>query len=217
MDSIPVSDCRSALYAVRRTFRRQNTASWSCLVTAAPLLCYASDHLGGLSDWDSTEWTWTRAHTDASEVIPGTLTALQDWFDRMAPQGPLLPSQMSESYSMMCGLPFFAQRTALCLALGRGSRPLYQMCWPIGLEAFGHHRQCYVGQLSVRMAVYSWRGVDDSMIFKLPDKVYRYSDFVPMVPSVRVQLPNGVDLTQVSLADPFQHVASIVAVEGGIQ
>ena len=78
MGSVPVSDCRSALYAVRRTLRRRPSASRSCLMTAAPLYCVASERLGEGGMWEEMDWTWTRAHTDASEIILGTLTALQD-------------------------------------------------------------------------------------------------------------------------------------------
>ena len=52
--------CRSALYAVRRALRRKPSASRPCLMTAAPLYCFASERLGEGDMWEDMDWT--RAH-----------------------------------------------------------------------------------------------------------------------------------------------------------
>ena len=79
-------------------------------MTAAPLYCYATERLGEYDGWDEMEWTWTRAHTDSSEINPGTLTALQDWCDRAAPLGVELPSLTSEFYEYDVQFPLFCTR-----------------------------------------------------------------------------------------------------------
>ena len=79
-------------------------------MTAAPLYCFASEHLGGYEGWDDMEWMWTRAHTDLSEIVPGTLTALQDWCDRSAPLGAELLSLTSEFYEYDVQFPLFCTK-----------------------------------------------------------------------------------------------------------
>ena len=130
--SIAVSDCQSALYTVHRTLRCRPTASRSCLMTAAPLFCFASEHLDGRDDWDGTKWTWTQAHTDASEVVLGTLTTLQDWCDRTALMGAEIPSQASEFYEYDVCFLIFCERAGSIPGLQTRSHNYQKKCKKTG-------------------------------------------------------------------------------------
>ena len=79
-------------------------------MTAAPLHCFASERLGEGGLWEEMDWTWTQAHTDASEIILGMLTALQDWCDRSALLGARLPSLASEFYEYDVRFPIFCTK-----------------------------------------------------------------------------------------------------------
>ena len=196
MGSMPVSDCRSALYAVRRTLRRKPSASRSCLMTAAPLYCFASERLGEGGMWEEMDWTWTRAHTDASEIILGTLTALQDWCDRSAPLGAGLPSLASEFYEYDVRFLLFCTKAGLLPGLRA------RLTSEVASLLVDRARRVWMPDSVMNRPTEhadgsrSWRGIDEARIFKLPEKVFRHSDFAPAVPTLRAQLATPKGLAQ---------------------
>ena len=178
-------------------------------MTAAPLYCFASERFGEGGLWEELDWTRTRAHTDASEIILGTLTALQDWCDRSAPLGARLPSLASEFYEYDVRFPIF------CTKAGSlpGLRSRLNSEVPL-LLADRARRVWTPDSVMNRPTEHadgsrSWRGIDEARISKLPEKVFRYSDFVSAVPTLRAQLAAPKGVVQSTLSDPFQQVVGL--------
>ena len=97
-DVIPTSDCRSALYMIRKLLRKRRSDSRLCLMAGSPLWAYLYQELfsEGLA-WER-RWTWTRAHVAADQIQDGTLTGMQDWCDRRAPDAVGIPPRRSDFY-----------------------------------------------------------------------------------------------------------------------
>ena len=55
----------------------------------------------------------------------------------------------------------------------------------------------------------SWRGIDEARTFKLPEKVFRYNNFAPAVPTLRAQLAAPKGAVQSDLSAPFQQVIGL--------
>ena len=178
-------------------------------MTAAPLYCFASERLGEGGLWEELDWTWTRAHTDASEIILGTLTALQDWCDRSAPLGARLPLLASEFYEYDVRFPIFCTKT--------GSLPGLRSRLNLEVASLLAERARTVwtpDSVMNRLTEHadgsrSCRGIDEARIFKLPEKVFRYSNFAPAVPTLRAQLAAPKGAVQSDLSAPFQQVIGL--------
>ena len=159
--------------------------------------------------WEEMDWMWTQAHTDASEIILGTLTALQDWCDRSAPLGVGLPSLASEFYEYAVRFPLFCTKA--------GSLPglRARLTSEVASLLVDRARRVWMPDSVMNRPTEhadgsrSWRGIDEARIFKLPEKVFRHSDFAPAVPTLRAQLATPKGLAQSALSDPFQQVLGL--------
>ena len=151
-------------------------------MTAAPLYCFASECLGEGSRWEEMDWTWTQAHTDASEIILGTLTALQDWCDQSAPLGAELPALASKFYEYDVCFPLFCTKAGSLPSL-RAHLTSEVVSLLVDQARMVWTPDSVMNRLTEHAdGSRSWRGINEVRIFKLPEKVFRYNDFAPAVP-----------------------------------
>ena len=144
-----------------------------------------------------------------AEIIPGTLTALQDWCDRSAPLGAELPSLTSEFYEYDVRFPIFCTKAGSLPGLR--TRLTSEVPSMLAERSQGVWTPDSVLNRPVEHAdgSRSWCGMDEARIFKLPEKVFRYDDFVSTVPTLRAQLVRRKDTVPPSLDDPFRQVTGL--------
>ena len=97
-DIIPTSDCLGALFTIRKRIRNHLPASRRCLMTGVPLREMLDEIIRPIYESRHLIWTWIKAHTRTIDILPGTLTHIQDWCDRHAPLCKCLPERTSDHF-----------------------------------------------------------------------------------------------------------------------
>ena len=97
-DIVPVSDCLGALFPIRKRIQNHLPASRRCLMTGAPLWEMLHEVIRPVYENRHLNWTWIKAHTRAKDILPGTLTHIQDWCDRHAPLCRCLPERTADHF-----------------------------------------------------------------------------------------------------------------------
>ena len=111
---VPTSDCLGALFTIRKRIQNHLQASRRCLMTGAPLWEMLNEVIRPIYENRHLIWTWIKAHTRTIDILPGTLTHIQDWCDRHAPLCRCLPERTADQFIYDTRYALFDTKRAIC-------------------------------------------------------------------------------------------------------